>query len=385
MHFTGHIQKGKGRATTLGFPTINIPLPEDAGISGVFVGRTWIDGKCYISALFADEWRHLLESHLLDFQGVVNESEVTIEVVEKIRDTKKFENDTELQETIARDVKRVREYEQKHPLRVMVFGTFDGVHEGHRDLLRQARGFYPQTHLVVSVARDEVVARVKGVKPQHKEAQRARALRAEVGVNEVVLGDLEGYVPHVQSARPDVIALGYDQQGEYVQTLEADLQAVGLSPRIVRLAPFRTEVYKSSMLKQPASKYMGVDYGARRIGLALSDSEGRLAFPLAILETSNKSVEEVVARAVAEKAGRIVVGDTRTLEGFENTVTERAEQFIQELAKSAPVPVERFNEAFATNEALRFAPQGKKHDDSSAAAIILQRYLDMRVQKYELE
>lgn len=383
MLFRGVIQKGHGRATLLGFPTLNIPL-TNVELSGVYIGRVWIGGVCYWSAVFADTARQILESHVLDFVGEV-EGEIVVDVLKKIRNAETYTTNEELQEAITGDVNAVREYAQTHPIRVMIFGTYDGVHEGHRNALQQARMLSKNVYLIVSVARDEVVKRVKGMLPTQTEEVRAQALRAEPGVSEVLLGDREGYMAHIQKMYPDVIALGYDQRGEYVISLESNLKETGLSTHVVRLAPFRPEVYKSSMLNQKAPKYMGVDYGARRIGLALSDSEGRIAFPLDILDTKKESAKEVVTRAEKEGAGRIVVGDTRTLEGFSNTVTAHAEAFIAELVALSPVPIERVNEAYATNEALRFAPQGKKHDDSSAAAIILQRYLDMKVIKSELE
>ena len=108
MLFTGHIERGHGRATELGFPTINIPL-TDTTLSGVYVGRTTLHGKTYFSAVFADQWRHILESHVLDFDGDVD-GEVNVEVIEKIRDTQKFSDDHELHEAIARDIARVRQY-----------------------------------------------------------------------------------------------------------------------------------------------------------------------------------------------------------------------------------------------------------------------------------
>jgi glycerol-3-phosphate cytidylyltransferase-like family protein len=67
--------------------------------------------------------------------------------------------------------------------------------------------------------------------------------------DEAVLGDDIGYVPHILAARPDIVALGYDQEGEYVETLSADLAAVEISPRILRLAPFEPETYKTSKLR----------------------------------------------------------------------------------------------------------------------------------------
>ena len=49
--------------------------------------------------------------------------------------------------------------------------------------------------------------------------------------------------------KPDIIALGYDQNGEYVENLAHDLQDIGLRARIVRLKPYKPEIYKTSKLR----------------------------------------------------------------------------------------------------------------------------------------
>ncbi len=132
--------------------------------------------------------------------------------------------------------------------RIMVFGTFDMIHEGHEDLFRQARALAPDPHLIVSVARDASAVRIKGKQPQHAESVRLAAVAAHPQVDEAVLGDEIGYIAHVVKSRPDIIALGYDQEGEYVEHLEKDLRDAGMDTRIVRLAAFKPDVYKTSKL-----------------------------------------------------------------------------------------------------------------------------------------
>jgi cytidyltransferase-like protein len=132
--------------------------------------------------------------------------------------------------------------------RVMVFGTFDMLHAGHIDFFRQARALAPNPYLIVSIARDTSVARVKGRKATHSERERAALVAASELVDEVVLGDESGYIAHIQKAVPDIIALGYDQAGEYVETLEEDLRAASLNVRVEHLAAFKPDQYKTSKL-----------------------------------------------------------------------------------------------------------------------------------------
>ena len=130
----------------------------------------------------------------------------------------------------------------------MVFGTFDMIHKGHEDFFRQARALGENPHLIVSIARDSSARRHRGFSPRHDEAARLADVAAHELVDEAVLGDEIGYLPHILAAQPDIIALGYDQQGEYVENLKETLRAAGSKAHIVRLSAFEPETYKTSKL-----------------------------------------------------------------------------------------------------------------------------------------
>ncbi|HBC59255.1 TPA: FAD synthase [Candidatus Azambacteria bacterium] len=132
--------------------------------------------------------------------------------------------------------------------KIMVFGTFDMIHAGHEDLFRQARALAEEPYLIVSIARDSVAARYRGFSPRHHESERLARVAAHPLVDEAVPGDELGYITHIMTAGPDIIALGYDQGGEYVKDLEKDLREAGMHTRVVRLSAFRPEVYKTSKL-----------------------------------------------------------------------------------------------------------------------------------------
>jgi cytidyltransferase-like protein len=133
--------------------------------------------------------------------------------------------------------------------RIMVFGTFDMIHKGHENLFTQARSLAAEPYLIVSVARESAARRHRGFAPRNSETIRSEMLRAHPLIDEVVLGDESGYIGHIVAARPDIIALGYDQSGEYVKDLERDLKASGSDVKIVRLEPFEPEIYKTSKLR----------------------------------------------------------------------------------------------------------------------------------------
>ena len=133
--------------------------------------------------------------------------------------------------------------------RIMVFGTFDMIHAGHEDFFRQARALGEDPYLIVSVARDSAVVRHKGRAAHKQERERLEAIHEHSLVDKAVLGDERGYIEHIAREAPDIIALGYDQAGEYVERLSHDLHAAGLSTKIVRLQSFEPETFKTSKIQ----------------------------------------------------------------------------------------------------------------------------------------
>ncbi len=131
----------------------------------------------------------------------------------------------------------------------MIFGTFDMIHPGHEDFFKQARELSSDPFLIVSVARDSAALRHKGKVPDRNERERLEALTQHPLIDKAILGDEEGYIAHVKNEMPDIIALGYDQSGEYVENLEHDFKTAGLSMNVVRLRPFKPETFKTSKLR----------------------------------------------------------------------------------------------------------------------------------------
>lgn len=123
---------------------------------------------------------------------------------------------------------------------VLAFGTYDVFHKGHEYFLREAAKLGDR--LVVVVARDANVERLKGRKPHHAEGVRLQNVAAFEVVDEARLG-YEEWGKHLEvltDVAPDVIALGYDQKAKLPQEWE---------PKAVRLESFEPEIYKSSKLR----------------------------------------------------------------------------------------------------------------------------------------
>jgi FAD synthetase len=134
----------------------------------------------------------------------------------------------------------------KRKSKVMVFGTFDVLHPGHLDFFRQARAL--GDFLVVSVARDENVKKHKGRPPVFAEEDRRQIVAGLKVVDKAVLGGRAKCLHHIHLEKPDIIALGYDQQA-YVKELVAEVKAGRLGVKIVRLKAYQPGKHKSSKYK----------------------------------------------------------------------------------------------------------------------------------------
>jgi len=130
--------------------------------------------------------------------------------------------------------------------KVMAFGSFDILHEGHKHYLKEAKS---HGHLIVIVARDENILRFKGQKPKHHEDFRLNKIKELDFVDEVILGHKEDILQVLEEYKPDVICLGYDQSTIQEDKLKQELEKRNLEADIIRAKPFKPEVYKSSKLK----------------------------------------------------------------------------------------------------------------------------------------
>jgi riboflavin kinase / FMN adenylyltransferase len=107
--FLGIVQAGAKRGAALGFPTANIVL-SDSDVSGIYAAHAEFDGHVYQAAVYADQQRMLLEAHLLDFSGDLYGKAISIELVEKLRESARFQSEVALKAAIADDIVRVRDY-----------------------------------------------------------------------------------------------------------------------------------------------------------------------------------------------------------------------------------------------------------------------------------
>ena len=128
---------------------------------------------------------------------------------------------------------------------VLVFGSFDLLHQGHRDFFRQAKALGDR--LIVVVASDETIRAEKQRQPRQPQDERLTTVQEIAEVDQVLLGDDEPTsYRRLSKTDFDVLALGYDQPpGEVaVRRLLASVGKADVT--IVRLKPFEPDRFKSS-------------------------------------------------------------------------------------------------------------------------------------------
>jgi putative holliday junction resolvase len=123
-------------------------------------------------------------------------------------------------------------------------------------------------------------------------------------------------------------------------------------------------------------KFLGIDYGTKRVGVAISDDAGEFAFPKGILNTA-EVVSEIETMCSEEAVQGIVIGESIASNEQENDTQTSVKKFAALLAAKTSIAIYFEREDFSSVEAHRYQTDAGKRDDS-AAAIILQRFLDKR-------
>lgn len=121
-------------------------------------------------------------------------------------------------------------------------------------------------------------------------------------------------------------------------------------------------------------KFLGIDFGTKRVGLALSDDARKLAFPYSVLANDEKLLKTVITVAKKENVSEVVMGESKNFSGEPNILMKDIDVFKKSLEDSGLRVI--FEPEFLSSfQAKRFQGENEMHDASSAA-IILQSYLD---------
>ncbi len=123
---------------------------------------------------------------------------------------------------------------------------------------------------------------------------------------------------------------------------------------------------------------LGLDYGAARTGVAVSDASGTIARPLEVVRAAATppGLERIAALVAEHDAEAVVVGLPLTLRGETGAQARETQAFVDDLRRVLPVPVDVWDERFTTTLAARTASRAP--EDALAAAHLLQSWLDRR-------
>ncbi|MGH7249835.1 MAG: Holliday junction resolvase RuvX [Minisyncoccia bacterium] len=139
-------------------------------------------------------------------------------------------------------------------------------------------------------------------------------------------------------------------------------------------------------------RFLGIDYGTKRVGLAISDDNHKLAFPKEIIENTSDIFQKLSEIIKKENISEIVIGESVDFKGRANALSRDINIFVLGLEEKFKLPIHRQKEFLTSVEArrpkdnLKAKNEGGAHKrikkprgnyiDAEAAALILQRYLD---------
>ena len=130
--------------------------------------------------------------------------------------------------------------------KIMAFGSFDILHQGHKHYLKEAKSY--GNYLIVIVARDYNIIKFKGNSPRNNENHRLDQVKKLEFVDKAVLGNKNNILDVLDEYKPDVICLGYDQKTIDEDKLKKELEKKKIKVDIIRAKPYKEHIYKSSKL-----------------------------------------------------------------------------------------------------------------------------------------
>ena len=124
-------------------------------------------------------------------------------------------------------------------------------------------------------------------------------------------------------------------------------------------------------------KYLGIDFGSKKVGFAQTDDEGRIAFPLMISPNDAMLIKDTLELIREMKFSTVVIGESVDGNGKPNAIAKDARKFGALIESSIDVRVVFEKEWYSTVEARKQPGNEGNHEvDDQAAAIVLQRHLD---------
>ncbi len=125
---------------------------------------------------------------------------------------------------------------------------------------------------------------------------------------------------------------------------------------------------------------MGIDYGTKRVGVAISDLEGKFAIPRGVIKNTKHLIDDLNALICDNEVEVVVLGESKDFKGEDNKVMEKIREFKGKIENNLGKKVV-FEPEFMTSQQAENIQGKTEFTDASAAALILQSYLDRASQK----
>lgn len=142
-------------------------------------------------------------------------------------------------------------------------------------------------------------------------------------------------------------------------------------------------------------KYLGIDYGTKRIGIAVSDERGSIAFAHSVLPNDESTLPSILNLIHTESIAGVVIGESLHLDGSANVLMKKITALKESLGRETDVPLflekewmssvaaraHMYGKGNIANEQWTGSANAKKKSaiDDHAAAVILQRFLDKKI------
>jgi len=139
-------------------------------------------------------------------------------------------------------------------------------------------------------------------------------------------------------------------------------------------------VTESHHFKNTIMRYIGIDFGSKKIGIALSDEGNALALPYKVLPNGSRPVDQIVAIIKENSVTDIILGQSKDFKGADNPIMKKIEAFKKDIEERTGLKVIFEPEYLTSRQARQIQGETDMHD-ASAAALILQSYLDRLAHK----
>ncbi len=237
---SGIVIKWKQLGRTIWYPTVNIKFSWELNDSTYKINIV-IDWIVYSWAWTYRKSISIFEWFIFDFSSDVYWKEIEIIILDEIRKNEKVSSLEEVKRLIDEDVRKIKAIKNN----VLTFGTFDKLHPWHEYYLNNAKKY--SDNLITIVATDENVKKLKWRYPVNNSKNRIKNLKKLNISDEVMLWDEDNPLKWVMIYSPKIICLWYDQTS-FSSELEKYINKNNLDIKVIRIAPFKENIYKSSLI-----------------------------------------------------------------------------------------------------------------------------------------